>query len=112
MELGSPGNCRAGAEHIIIFALDGVEDFETAAAEEIEIDRQIAVDHVDEGQALVEEATRIVDFVLQERAEFGRRNSLLDCRVGYAKALHVVLRKVDAVFQEIYADVLPEVREL
>ncbi len=112
MELGSFGNGWAGAEHIIILALDGVEDFETAAAEEIEIEGEIAIDHVDERQPLLEETARKVDFVFEERAEFGSRNSLLDGCVGDAEALHVVLRNVDAVFGEVDADVLPEVGEL
>ena len=55
---------------------------------------------------------REVYFVLEESAELGRRNSRRNGCIGHAKALHVVLREVDAVFGEVHADILPEIREL
>ena len=91
---------------------DGVEDLETAAAEEIEIDGEVAIDHADERKSLVEEVAGVFDFVFEEGAKLGGGDSLLDCGIGYAEALHVVLRKVDAVLGPVDADVLPEVGEL
>lgn len=38
------GDGGAGAEDVVILALDGAEDFEAAAGEEVEVEGQLAVD--------------------------------------------------------------------
>ena len=51
---------------------DGTQNFQSAAAEEIQIQRQFAVDHGDQRQAALEQAAGITDFVAQQLAK-GRR---------------------------------------
>src|ERR1700721_4739676 len=47
---------RAHCEDIIILTLDGMENREAPAAEEIEVDGQLATDHADQGHSFFEES--------------------------------------------------------
>ena len=100
-QLGAFGDSRAGAEDVVVAALDGAENFEAAAAEEIEIERQVAVDAADERQALDEQRARVVDFVSHQGAEIGSGDAGCDGFIGDAVGAHVGLRNVDAAFGEV-----------
>ena len=111
-KLGQFGDCGACAEHVVVAALDGAQDFHAAAAEEIEVESEVTVDFANEGQALLKKPTRAFDFVAHQRAELGSGDAVGDDLVGHAEAAHVFLRNINAALEEIDAHVLPEVGEL
>ncbi len=88
------------------------QDFLAAAAEEIEVDREFAVDLRDERQSLTEPIVGALDFELHQGAEGG--GVLVAGNVGLAdgEATQVFERKIDASLGVVGADVLPEVGEL
>src|SRR5580704_3852111 len=57
LQLGGFGDRRPREEHVVIAALDGAQNLEAAAAEEIEIQGQVALDPPDQGQAVLEHLT-------------------------------------------------------
>jgi hypothetical protein len=59
----------AGAQHIVISALDYFQNLHSAAAEQFEIDGEAAVHHPGEGKATLEEAARYVNRLGHDRAE-------------------------------------------
>ena len=100
------------AQDGIILLLNRVQNFQTAAAEKIEIDRQFAINLPDQRQALTEPIAGALDFELHHRAEGGSVLVVRNVVFGDFEAAKVFERKIDASLGVIDGDVLPEVCEL
>src|SRR6266567_2842807 len=112
LELGALSDCRPCAEHIVVLAFDSPQNFKTAAAEQVKIQRQIAVDFPDQRQPLLKHFTRIDYFIAEKCAKLRSRDTRGNGSIGHTEVLHIRLRKVDAVLGVVHAHVLPEICEL
>jgi hypothetical protein len=111
-QLARLGNRRAMVEHSEILFLDGVQDFQAAAAEQIEVDGEFTVNLADERQSLPEPVAGALDFEFHHLAE--SRGVLIadDVVFGHAEAAQVFQRQIDAALGVVDTDILPEIREL
>src|ERR1700684_3089188 len=68
-DLGRLGDGRAAAKDVILPLLDGAQNFKPAAAEEVEIESQLTVDHADQRNAFFEKRAGIGDLVRKQGAK-------------------------------------------
>ena len=100
------------AENGEVLLLDRVENFLAAAAEEIEIDGQFAIDFGNQRKALAEPVAGALNFKLHHRAESGSVLAVRDLVFADIEAAKVFERKIDAALGVVGGYVLPEVGEL
>ena len=93
-------------------ALDGVQNFLPAAAEQFDVDGQCAVNLRDQWQALREPFPRAFDFKFDHLAERGSVFAVPYRFFAHPETAQVFERKINSSFGKVRAHVLPEVREL
>src|SRR3954451_4320678 len=99
-------------ENRIVLFLDSVQDLQTSAAEQIEINGEFAIDFCDQRHSPMEPFAGSINFKLHHRAESGSVLSLSNLLFAHAKTAQIFERQVNAPFLVIDAYVLPEIGEL
>ena len=105
-------NGRTISENGVILLFNRVQDFLSAAAEKIEIDRQFAIDFSDQRQALTKPITGAFDFELHHGVEGWCVLIARDVVFANVEATKIFERQIDAALGVVDADILPEVGEL
>src|ERR1700692_4201038 len=95
-----------------MLALDGVQDFLAAAAEEFEIDRQLFIYFADKRQAAVKPFAGALDLKPHHFAKRGSVTVLGQIFFRHGIFPQVFKRQIDSALGEVDANVLPEVCEL
>src|SRR5215831_827451 len=111
-QLARGGDRGAIAQNGEVLLLDRVQNFQTAAAEQIKVDREFAIDSSDQGPALPEPVAGALHLELHHLAKSGSVLPAGDIVLGDAKAAQVFERQVNPVLLVIDTDVLPEIGEL
>src|ERR1035437_9121507 len=90
-------DCGPGAEDVIALPLDGAQNLQSAAAEQVQVQRQLAMNPADQWKPLLEERTRMIDLAAHQSAKlgcgdaFGNAAPLLVCAQGFFFPLFVRL---------------------
>ena len=103
---------RTPAQHGISLALDGVQNFLPAAAEQLDIDRQFAIHLLDQRQAPLKPLARPLHFEAHHFAECRRIARCRNILFTHAVTAQVLQRKINSSLGIIIAYVLPEIGQL
>src|ERR1035437_8224157 len=83
-------DCGPGAEDVIALPLDGAQNLQSAAAEQVQVQRQLAMNPADQWKPLLEERTRMSDLAAHQSAKLGCDDAfgnLIRCEVDHARSL-------------------------
>src|SRR5437588_3224706 len=105
-------DCRAIAQYCEVLLLDGIQDFQATAAEEVEIDGELAVDSTHQRKTLPKPVTGALDFEFHHGAESGSVLVLSNFGFVDMEPAQVLQREIYATLGIVHADVLPEIGEL
>src|SRR5271155_5379835 len=105
-------NCGAPAQHGISLALNCIQNFLPAAAEEFYVGSQRPIHLCDQRQALVEPFPRPLDFKLHHLAKICRIVAVANGFFTNPKTAQILERKIDSPPDKIRTHVLPEVCQL
>ena len=95
-----------------MLALDGIENFLAATAEEFEIDCEFFIYFAYERKTAIEPFSRALDFKLHHLAGGAGIEVLSQVRFGDCELAKIFERKIDSAFGVVAGYVLPEVGEL
>src|SRR4051812_20835160 len=91
---------------------NGLENFQTAAAEQLKIDRQFSIHFVHQRKTLKEPVPRTLHFKTHQVAECRAIIAVSNISFTDSVARQVFQRKIDAAFGVICAYILPKVGQL
>src|SRR5271156_2940940 len=89
-----------------------MQDLQATLAEQVQIEGELAIDHVDQRQTVDEQLASVVDFMPHQFAKCRCRLAPGNRSFVYAELLHIVDGQVDPAPLVIGMDILPEVRQL
>src|SRR5215471_434559 len=95
-----------------MLVLNGVQDFQASATEEIEVDSEFTIHSFDQRQALPEPVTGALNFKLHHGAECGSVLLVRTVVLADAEPAHIFQWQIDAAFFVIAGDILPKIGEL
>src|SRR5271166_6718635 len=110
--LASLGDYGPRLQHVVVLALDGAENGEPAATEQLDVARQPTVHHFRQRQPLVKPLPRAIHLKLHHGQKPGRRMTIRQVLLAHAKLREIFQGKVDPSLFEVCAYVLPEVCQL
>src|ERR1035437_7827437 len=70
-QLSALRNGGPGAEDVIALPLDGAQNLQSAAAEQVQVQRKVAMNPADQWKSMLEEQTRMIDLAAQQSAKLG-----------------------------------------